>query len=67
MFQTNSALSSLLKEVWYFISKYKGHRHYSGLEESILKNIDAVKEISKMTRSSLGPLGILYWNIYFRS
>lgn len=41
-------LQSLLKE---------GHRHLSGLEESVLRNIDAVKQLSKITRTSLGPNG----------
>lgn len=42
-------LQSLLKE---------GSRHYSGLEEAILKNIDACKQLSSITRTSLGPLGM---------
>lgn len=36
----------------------EGSRHYSGLEEAILKNINACKEISNMTRTSLGPNGM---------
>ena len=42
-------LQSLLKE---------GSRHYSGLEEAMLKNIDAVVQLSDMTKSSLGPSGM---------
>eukprot|EP00345_Euplotes_harpa_P010179 CAMPEP_0168340642 /NCGR_PEP_ID=MMETSP0213-20121227/14182_1 /TAXON_ID=151035 /ORGANISM="Euplotes harpa, Strain FSP1.4" /LENGTH=497 /DNA_ID=CAMNT_0008346911 /DNA_START=18 /DNA_END=1511 /DNA_ORIENTATION=- len=49
MFKQNSGLQSLLKD---------GSRHYTGLEEAILKNIDAVKTLSRMTRSSLGPHGM---------
>ena len=45
----NSGLNSLLKE---------GGRHYAGLEEAIIRNIDAAREISNMTRTSLGPNGI---------
>lgn len=36
----------------------EGSRHYSGLEEAILKNINACKEISNMTKTSLGPNGM---------
>jgi T-complex protein 1 subunit theta len=36
----------------------EGSRHFSGLEEAILRNIDACKQLSKMTRSSLGPHGM---------
>lgn len=36
----------------------EGYRHYAGLEEAILKNIAACKEISTMTRTSLGPNGM---------
>lgn len=34
-----------------------GHRHLSGLEEAVLKNIDACRELSAITRTSLGPNG----------
>ncbi|GKV48693.1 hypothetical protein SLEP1_g55497 [Rubroshorea leprosula] len=33
----------------------EGHKHLSGLEEAVLKNIDACKELSAITRTSLGP------------
>ena len=36
----------------------EGARHYSGLEEAILRNIDACVQISKITRTSLGPMGM---------
>lgn len=42
-------LQALLKE---------GHKHLSGLEEAVLKNIDACKQLSKITRTSLGPNGM---------
>jgi T-complex protein 1 subunit theta len=48
MFQ-QGGLQSLLKE---------GSRHYLGLEEAILKNIDACKQLSMITRTSLGPYGM---------
>ncbi|KAH9603342.1 hypothetical protein KSS87_000979 [Heliosperma pusillum] len=35
----------------------EGHSHFSGLEEAVLKNIDACKELSDITRTSLGPNG----------
>ncbi|CDW73272.1 UNKNOWN [Stylonychia lemnae] len=45
----SSGFGALLKE---------GSKHFSGLEEAILRNIDACKTLSKMTRSSLGPHGM---------
>jgi T-complex protein 1 subunit theta len=48
MLSTQYGFNTLLKE---------GSKHYSGLEESILKNIDACKQISNMTKTSLGPNG----------
>ena len=41
-------LQSMLKD---------GHQHLSGLDEAVLKNIDACKQLSKITRTSLGPNG----------
>ncbi|BBN13186.1 T-complex protein 1 subunit theta [Marchantia polymorpha subsp. ruderalis] len=35
-----------------------GHKHFSGLEEAVMKNIDACKQLSKITRTSLGPNGM---------
>lgn len=49
MFISPTGIQNLLKE---------GSRHYSGLEEAMLRNIDAVVQISKMTRTSLGPCGM---------
>ena len=41
--------SSLLKE---------GYKHFGGLEEAILKNIEACKGLAAITRTSLGPNGM---------
>jgi len=49
MFKNSTGIGSLLKE---------GAKHYSGLEETILRNIEACKEIAGMTRTSLGPNGM---------
>lgn len=35
-----------------------GYKHYQGLEEAILRNIEACKLVSNMTRTSLGPNGM---------
>lgn len=42
-------IQSMLKE---------GHRHLSGLEEAVLKNIEACKQLSQITRTSYGPNGM---------
>ncbi|XVF42080.1 hypothetical protein PTKIN_Ptkin01aG0331400 [Pterospermum kingtungense] len=42
-------IQSMLKE---------GHKHISGLDEAVLKNIDACKQLSTITRTSLGPEGM---------
>ncbi|KAL2622225.1 hypothetical protein R1flu_002430 [Riccia fluitans] len=42
-------MQSMLKE---------GHKLLSGLDEAVLKNIDACKQLSKITRTSLGPNGM---------
>jgi T-complex protein 1 subunit theta len=41
-------MQSMLKE---------GHKHLSGLDEAVLKNIDACNQLSTITRTSLGPNG----------
>lgn len=41
-------VQSMLKE---------GHKHFSGLDEAVSKNIDACKQLSSITRTSLGPNG----------
>ncbi|VAH91840.1 unnamed protein product [Triticum turgidum subsp. durum] len=35
-----------------------GHKHLSGLDEAVLKNIGAGRELSAITRTSLGPNGM---------
>lgn len=42
-------LQSMLKE---------GHKHLSGLEEAVLKNIEACKSLAQITRTSMGPNGM---------
>ncbi|XP_061350082.1 T-complex protein 1 subunit theta-like [Gastrolobium bilobum] len=42
-------IQSMLKE---------GHKHLSGLDEAVLNNIDACKQLSTITRTSLGPNGM---------
>lgn len=34
-----------------------GYKHMSGLSEAVLKNLEACQELSKITRTSLGPNG----------
>lgn len=41
-------LQAMLKE---------GHKHLSGLEEAVLKNIEACKQLAQITRTSMGPNG----------
>jgi len=48
MFDSTGA-SGLLKQ---------GSKHYSGLEEAMYRNIEACQQLSKMTRSALGPHGM---------
>jgi len=35
-----------------------GHKHLSGVEEAVIKNLEACKQLSKITRTSLGPNGM---------
>lgn len=35
----------------------EGHKHLSGLEEAVLKNIEACKQLAQITRTSMGPNG----------
>lgn len=35
----------------------EGAKHFSGLEEAVLRNIDACKELADTTRSAYGPFG----------
>eukprot|EP00882_Tetradesmus_deserticola_P020068 GHRQ01021625.1.p1 GENE.GHRQ01021625.1~~GHRQ01021625.1.p1 ORF type:complete len:104 (+),score=19.58 GHRQ01021625.1:261-572(+) len=34
-----------------------GHKHFSGVEEAVMKNIEACKALAQMTKTSLGPNG----------
>jgi T-complex protein 1 subunit theta len=34
-----------------------GHKMLSGLEEAVIKNIEACKQLSTMARTSMGPNG----------
>jgi hypothetical protein len=43
-------LAAMLKE---------GHKHFSGLDEAVYKNIEACKQLSQITKSSMGPNGVL--------
>lgn len=36
----------------------EGSRHFTGLEEAMLRNTKAVKELSEIVRTSLGPFGM---------
>jgi T-complex protein 1 subunit theta len=45
-------LQAMLKE---------GHKHMSGLEEAVLKNIEACKQLAQITRTSMGPQGGWGW------
>lgn len=51
-------LQAMLKE---------GHKHLPGLDEAVLRNIDAWKQLSYITRTSLGPNGGFPASISLRS
>ncbi len=45
----------------------EGHQMFSGLDEAVLKNITACKELSLLTKSSMGPNGestVISWEIH---
>lgn len=46
---TPYGLQAMLKE---------GHKHFSGVDEAVMKNIEACKGLSAITRTSLGPNGM---------
>lgn len=48
-FVPNQGLSGLLKD---------GSKHISGVDEAVLKNIDACKQLSAIVRTSIGPNGM---------
>lgn len=35
-----------------------GHKHFSGVDEAVMKNIEACKALSTITRTSIGPNGM---------
>jgi T-complex protein 1 subunit theta len=41
-------LQAMLKE---------GHKHFSGLDEAVYKNIEAGKQLSQIAKTSMGPNG----------
>jgi T-complex protein 1 subunit theta len=41
-------LQAMLKE---------GHKHFAGVDEAVMRNIEACKNMAKITRTSLGPNG----------
>lgn len=51
MFKPGAAggIQSILKD---------GGKHFAGLDDAVLKNIDAAKQISRLTKSSFGPHGM---------
>jgi len=49
MFNQQVGLQGLLKE---------GGRHFSGVDEALLRNIEACKNLAIITRTSLGPYGM---------
>lgn len=36
----------------------EGYKHFSGVDEAVMKNIEACKNMSQITRTSLGPNGM---------
>jgi T-complex protein 1 subunit theta len=49
MFNQQLGVQGLLKE---------GGRHFSGVDEALLRNIEACKSLAQITKSSLGPYGM---------
>mmetsp|Transcript_84551 Transcript_84551/g.244264 ORF Transcript_84551/g.244264 Transcript_84551/m.244264 type:complete len:540 (+) Transcript_84551:83-1702(+) len=49
MFQQQSGIGSLLKD---------GGKHFSGVDEALLRNIEACKNLAQITKTSLGPYGM---------
>jgi T-complex protein 1 subunit theta len=49
MFGQQTGIQSLLKE---------GGRHFSGVDEALLRNIEACKNLAQITKTSLGPYGM---------
>lgn len=34
-----------------------GHKHMSGMEDAVIRNIEACKQLSVITKTSMGPNG----------
>jgi len=49
MFQNQVGLNGILKE---------GGRHFSGVDEALLRNIEACKTLAQITKTSIGPSGM---------
>merc|ERR1719277_354528 len=49
MFNQQVGMQGLLKE---------GGRHFSGVDEALLRNIEACKNLAQITKTSLGPYGM---------
>jgi len=49
MFQNQGGLQSMLKE---------GGKHFSGVDEALIRNIEACKNLAQITKTSLGPYGM---------
>ncbi|CAE8616857.1 unnamed protein product [Polarella glacialis] len=47
--QNQGAFQGLLKD---------GGKHFSGLDEALMKNIEACKNLAQITKTSLGPYGM---------
>lgn len=48
-FNPNGTFNSLLKE---------GFKHYKGAQEAVIRNIEAINDMSSMTRTAMGPNGM---------
>ena len=35
----------------------EGHKHFAGIDEAVMRNIEACKNMAQITRTSLGPNG----------
>ena len=46
-------LQSMLKE---------GHQHLAGMDEAVYRNIEACKQMSQITKTSMGPNGELMYS-----
>jgi T-complex protein 1 subunit theta len=49
------ALNDLLKD---------GTKHFSGVDEAVMKNIEACRKLSQIVRTSLGPNGVFRLGLF---